>query len=404
MALLNDLPPPLSGKRGWPWTEEGSRFPDSLPNGRKRPLISIVTPSFNQAQYLETTMRSVLLQGYPCLEYIVIDGGSTDGSVDIIKRYEPWLTSWVSEKDNGQAHAINKGFERARGEILAWLNSDDQYGPKALLRMVGIFLENPEVDLVYGDCAMIDSRGRVVDYIEGRPGALPDLLARDFIPQPSTFFRRRAWEAVGGLNASLRFILDFDLWIRMMLKGVRSLYIPVPLSRFRSHGVSKSNREVMEFGYEYLDLLDGLFEGPYDPGLERARLKGYHHAFSIIASGYERLTEQGEHREQDVLEALEQWKTHLERYEANYTKSPGIWAESLYRIGQSYCLHGQGNEGRKAFLSALRVRKREYRALIGLVAASLGSGVYRRFTSGWRTLFSLAHHVRRRFHVSSAGH
>lgn len=394
---MNDLPPPLSGKSGWPWSNRGGRFADHLPNGRQWPLITVVTPSLNQAPYLETTIRSVLLQAYPRLEYIVVDGGSTDGSLAIIKKYEPWLSDWVSEKDNGQAHAINKGFERASGEILAWLNSDDQYCEKALLRMTGIFQENPEVDLVYGDCEMIDSRGSVVDYLRGKTGDLSELLSKDFIPQPSAFFRRRAWEAAGGLQEKYRFILDYDLWIRMMLKGMRPLHVPAAFSRFRWHGSSKSNKDVMEFGEEYLDLLDGLFAEPYDEGLERARLMGYQQAFSIIASGHERLLEQGKPRKHELLKVLEQWKAHLKNHEVTYGRFPEVWAESLYRVGQSYCIHGYELEGRKTFLSALRIRKRAVRALIGLIAVSLGPGVYHRFISAWRTLFNLGHHLHRRF-------
>lgn len=400
---MNDLPPPLSGRSGWPWIDKGSRFPASLPRGRNRPLISIVTPSFNQAQYLESTIRSVLLQGYPHLEYIIIDGGSTDGSVDIIRKYEPWLAYWVSEKDEGQAHAVNKGFERAGGDILAWLNSDDQYCRDALPRVAEIFLENPELDLVYGDCEMINGADRVIDYIKGRPGALADLLAWDFIPQPSAFFRRRAWEAVGGLDADLRYILDFDLWIRMLLGGTKSRYVPMVLSRFRWHGESKSKRDVVHFGFEYLDLLERLFGGAVDTEMRQARLKGYHHAFSIIASGYERLLQQGDSQEHHILKALDQWKAHLRRNESEYREVPALRAESLYRIGQSYCLHGFRKEGRRAFAAALRVRKSEYRALFGWLAASLGTTVYRWYTSAWRALFDLTHHLRRRFLTKGSG-
>lgn len=395
---LDKLPRPPEGKVGWPWTEGGLQLPVTTPEGYPWPLISIITPSFNQAQYIETTIRSVLLQGYPRVEYIVIDGGSTDGTIDIIRKYEPWLAYWVSEHDEGQAHAIIKGFERAKADIFAWLNSDDQYLREAFHSAARVFLERPDLDLLYGDCEMIDAEGRRIDYIEGRTGDLMDLLAQDFIPQPSAFFRRRAWETVGGLDVSLRFILDFDLWIRMMLDGIQSLYVPVPFSRFRWHGVSKSNRDVVEFGYEYLGLLDGLFEGSHDPGLQRARLKGYHHAFSIIASGHERRINDREYLEDDVLKALALWEKHLERNESAYMKAPDLWAHGLSRIGQSYCLHGHMSKGRQAFTAALRADKGAHRPLFGWIFASLGFRPYRWFTSAWRTLFNLTHHLRRRFH------
>ena len=129
---LTELPPPPAGKSGWPWTVETPPVPLARPDGSPWPRISIVTPSYNQGQFIEETIRSVLLQGYPDLEYIIIDGGSTDQSVEIIKKYEAWLTYSVSENDGGQSHAINKGFERATGVLLSWLNSDDVLLPDAL--------------------------------------------------------------------------------------------------------------------------------------------------------------------------------------------------------------------------------------------------------------------------------
>jgi len=122
---LSDLPKPPKGKTGWPWTDETEQLPVKMSDGSDWPKISIVTSNYNYGHFIEETIRSVLLQGYPNLEYIIVDGGSTDNSVEIIKKYEPWLTYWVSEKDNGQASAINKGFSNASGEIYSWINSDD---------------------------------------------------------------------------------------------------------------------------------------------------------------------------------------------------------------------------------------------------------------------------------------
>src|SRR5947207_6789592 len=132
---LDDLPAPPSGRKGWPWTEATPKAPEKSTPNFSWPRISIVTPSFNQGQFIEETIRSVLLQGYPNLEYIIIDGGSTDNTVGVIKKYEPWLAYWVSEKDRGQCDAINKGFARATGDIFAWLCSDDVYAPGALRRI-----------------------------------------------------------------------------------------------------------------------------------------------------------------------------------------------------------------------------------------------------------------------------
>ncbi len=153
---LLGLPAAPPGKAGWPWTAEGPSLLQTMPDGAPWPRISIVTPSFNQGQFIEETIRSVLLQGYADLEYIVIDGGSTDGSVGIIKKYKRWLTYWVSEPDRGQSHAINKGFARATGGVLAWLNSDDLYAPGAL-RKVGMLLAGEENALLAGSA--IRTRG-----------------------------------------------------------------------------------------------------------------------------------------------------------------------------------------------------------------------------------------------------
>src|SRR6266536_1115584 len=129
---FEDAPFPPQGKMGWPWTEQAPPLPPLMPGGRSWPRVSIVTPSYNQGQFIEETIRSVILQGYPNLEYIVIDGGSSDQSVAVIRKYEPWISYWVSEKDHGQSHAINKGFARCTGDVLAWLNSDDLYFPGIL--------------------------------------------------------------------------------------------------------------------------------------------------------------------------------------------------------------------------------------------------------------------------------
>ncbi|MFX0196412.1 MAG: glycosyltransferase family 2 protein [Candidatus Hodarchaeota archaeon] len=187
------------------------------------PLVSIVTPSYNQGQFIDETIRSVLLQGYPNLEYIIIDGGSTDGSVDIIRKYADRLDYWVSEKDSGPAQAINKGFARAEGKILAWLNSDDFLLPGAIGRIAEIHKNNPSAVAWVGGCYRINTTGRILSAV------IPQGLNRDcladwgnggFFYQPSCFFTAQAWHKVGPLDENLHFVFDLDLWLRLSTMGI----------------------------------------------------------------------------------------------------------------------------------------------------------------------------------------
>jgi glycosyltransferase involved in cell wall biosynthesis len=204
------------------------------------PLVSIVTPSFNQARYLESTLRSVLDQEYPNLEYILVDGGSTDGSLDIIRRYSDRLAWWISEKDRGQTDAINKGFAHANGEILAWLNSDDTYEPNAIREAVAFLQDHPDVGLVYGDANFIDENGRVV----GRfPAAQTNYrrLRQGYvhIPQQSAFWRADLWRKVGPLDPSFYFAMDYDLWVRLAALAPIQYY-PRLWANFRLHTHGKT--------------------------------------------------------------------------------------------------------------------------------------------------------------------
>ena len=158
---LAQLPPPARGNVGWPWTIETPRLPPTYPDGSPWPSISIITPSYNQGHFIEETIRSVLLQGYPNLEYIIIDGGSTDETLPIIKKYEPWISFWVSEPDRGQSHAINKGFARSRGSILAWINSDDYYYEGAF-EAVAKFLQHRTSIIAVGFGDLVDRYGALL--------------------------------------------------------------------------------------------------------------------------------------------------------------------------------------------------------------------------------------------------
>lgn len=206
------------------------------------PLVSIITPSFNQSAYLEATIQSVLGQDYPHIEYIVIDGGSTDGSVDILKKYEGRIAFWVSEKDKGQTDAINKGFARARGDILAWLNSDDTYNPGAVSEAVQFLNENPKAGIVYADCNFINEQGRVIGKFASRPTDYAR-LRRGYvhIPQQTMFFRANYWRELGPLDPSFYFAMDYDLWVRIA-KHAPLHYLPGRTwANFRIHTSSKTN-------------------------------------------------------------------------------------------------------------------------------------------------------------------
>lgn len=205
-----------------------------------KPLVSIVTPSFNQVQFLEKTIHSVLSQTYQPIEYIVMDGGSTDGSIEIIRKYAGQLAYWQSLKDLGQTDAINQGFKRSKGKILAWINSDDTYLPGAIGEAVAYLVENPQYGMVYGDANFIDENDAVI----GRfPAAQTDLkkLRRGYvhIPQQAAFFRKSLWDQAGPLDASFYFAMDYDLWVR--LAGFAPIkYVPSIWANFRLHSDAKT--------------------------------------------------------------------------------------------------------------------------------------------------------------------
>lgn len=232
---LKELPPSPSNKIGWPWTEESTQLPDKMPDGRPWPKISIVTPSLNQGEFIEETIRSVLLQGYPDLEYIIIDGGSTDNTLDIIHKYEKWITYWVSEPDRGQANAINKGFSMANGEIFAYINSDDLYESNALKHVAEFFSDNPDVTCIAGGCRIFGKENRV--FRATWPDDPSELLAPfgSPAPQPSFFFSSEVYKKLGGFNEELHYIFDREFYIKLAISGHRPLITDRILSRYRYH-------------------------------------------------------------------------------------------------------------------------------------------------------------------------
>jgi GT2 family glycosyltransferase len=239
-----------------------------MPDGTSWPKITIVTPSFNQGHFLEQTIRSVLLQGYPNLEYIVIDGGSSDASVEIIRNYEPWLARWVSEKDQGQSHAINKGLMGASGPLSGWLNSDDLLLPGALHHLGVLYAANAQAVAWVGGCCRIDVHGNVLSVVH--PGQLsPTAIARwrqpDLFYQPSCFFSSEAFGAVGGLDQNIHYALDLDLWLRLRQRGAFAT-TPQILSAATIHGDAKTQaqRNAMHAETIAVQIRHGFREAAYD--------------------------------------------------------------------------------------------------------------------------------------------
>lgn len=226
------------------------------------PYVSVVTPSFNQAPFLADTIESVLAQTYPNIEYIVIDGGSTDGSIDIIRHYADHLAYWVSEPDRGQAHAINKGLAVARGEIIGWLNSDDVYLPDTVEAAAAVFADRSDVDAVYGRLARIDAAGQPIP----TPTLPKDRLTFDrhhvigecIVNQPGSFWRRSIMERVGLLNEDLRYALDYEYWTRMIAAGARFRRLDRVMAKFRLSADSKTVGQTAKMAREHLTVIDTL--------------------------------------------------------------------------------------------------------------------------------------------------
>jgi glycosyltransferase involved in cell wall biosynthesis len=230
------------------------------------PLVSIITPSYNQGQFLEATLRSVLEQDYPRLEYIVIDGGSTDESPQILARYASRLAYWESQPDRGQAHAINKGLKHARGDILGWLNSDDVLLPGVVSRAVLVFAQNPQVEVIYGRLERIDANGTLLptprlpkDRVDFD---LSQILGECVVNQPGSFWRRGAMERVGLLDEDLRYSLDYEYWIRLALAGAQFLHLQEAVARFRLSSGSKTVGQTAVMAQEQLRVLEALGSRP----------------------------------------------------------------------------------------------------------------------------------------------
>lgn len=230
------------------------------------PKISIVTPSYNQGKYIEQTILSVINQNYPNLEYIIIDGGSTDETVSIIKKYEQYITYWVSEKDNGQSHAINKGIEKCTGDIFNWLNSDDWYESNALFEVAAAFNADKSIQFVSGyENHILLNGGISIHKGTFIKSTLPETIECCEVAQPSTFFRLSSVNNIGGVSNDLHYIMDGDMWIRLLLQYGQEGFVKLDkvLVNFRLHENSKttSNTRVDNFLIERTTIILGLQNG-----------------------------------------------------------------------------------------------------------------------------------------------
>jgi glycosyltransferase involved in cell wall biosynthesis len=213
------------------------------------PRISIITPSYNQGHFIEETIRSVLNQGYPNLEYIIIDGGSTDQTVEIIQRYENQITYWVSEPDRGQTHAINKGLARATGDILAYLNSDDYYLPNTLLKVAEYFAQFPQTDLLHGRCRYVNEQGEKVGEQWGDIQSFEEIIdlwgvwwhRRQFV-QPEVFWSKRMGDRIGEFREDLHYVMDYEYWCRILRAEGLVGRVEDELTCFRLTATQKSNQ------------------------------------------------------------------------------------------------------------------------------------------------------------------
>jgi len=255
---------------------------NSLQTDHQWPRISIVTPSFNQAQYLEETIRSVLQQGYPNLEYIIIDGGSTDGSVEIIKKYESQLTYWESNRDKGQTYAITKGMQYASGDLVNWLNSDDILLPGALEMLGRFYLSlNRDLAVICGHNKLINETGKEINRryskkIAKENKTLPQSPDIEAGAQASVFLTRKSWELVNGINVNLNFTMDTDLYFRIFASGVSFYILDYLLSGVRLHNLTKTHNGWEEsinykrnFYLRHLQELDKQDRQIYRPRIER---------------------------------------------------------------------------------------------------------------------------------------
>lgn len=259
---LSELPPPPPGYSGWPWTEESPRLPNTMPDGSAWPRVSVVTPSYRHAEFIEECIRSVLLQGYPDLEYIVIDDCSLDGSVEVIRKYKQWLTLKVHQQNCGEANTVNEAWRMCTGEIIGWISSDDFYTIEAISTAVNYLLSHVDVTAVYGDWHLIDENSRLLEAYRTADYEVEQVIKHWSHPiSPGRFFRRSAFDLVGYLNPSYHWPVDIDYFLRLgLVAEIRR--IPTVLLHFRSHEATVTRGAHRVKASETIALAENFFANP----------------------------------------------------------------------------------------------------------------------------------------------
>ncbi len=281
------LPPAERSHSGWPWTLDSAVHGQVPASELDWPKISVITPSFNQAEFLEATIRSVLLQGYPNLEYVVLDGGSSDGSVDIIKKYSPWLSHWESRPDHGQSDAINRGLRATTGEIQCWLNSDDYFAPGTLAHVARCFCDAPETLWLIGSATLLDHQGaqtirpaRVLTESE-----LVRWTRSNWFCQQATFWRKSFIERTGFLDESLHYVMDWELWLRFYAIAPPQI-IDQSLAFYRFHENAKCVDKLDSYYVEETRLLLSIVESSDVGLLAKYRDDARNRLAELLANAY----------------------------------------------------------------------------------------------------------------------
>lgn len=288
--MLAELPPAPPGKTGWPWTEESKPLPPTMPNGDPWPRISIVTPSYNQGQFIEETIRSILLQNYPDIEIIIIDGRSTDKTLEIIGKYKQWIAYCISEKDNGQSQALNKGFRKSTGLLVGWQNSDDYYGINSFARCTLVASQKPDASVYHGTSYFIDEKGTCHVTLRKEKFSIeenPDPLTRFQFSNQSMFFHRRIFDAGYFIDELYNHAMDGEFMTRLLIAGYKFQFVPGMTGICRLHNGAKTAKRPYLGIVENVDIcINVLKSTEISPVVRRWALQSLREALPLLFYSY----------------------------------------------------------------------------------------------------------------------